>query len=150
MSLDALHFLRRSVVSGKEEENDMKKRISALAGLLLTAAVMFGVWYATKPEPVEGMKHITVEVCHGDGTEKTFKYDTDAEYLGIFLEAEGLIEGGEGPYGIYVSTVDGERAVYEESGCWWGLTCDGESVNTGADQVIIEDGRVYAWIYSGG
>ena len=128
----------------------MKKKILAAVCLVATAAVMFGLWRMTRQDPVEGMKHITVEVCHGDGTEKTFQYETDAEYLGVFLEDEGLIEGEEGPYGIYVSEVDGERAVYEENGCWWGLTCDGETVNTGADQVIIEDGRVYTWIYSEG
>lgn len=123
----------------------MKKRGILAVCLVLAATLMFGAWYLTRPEPVEGMKHITVEVIHGDGSEKTFRYDTDAEYLGAFLEAEGLIEGEEGPYGIYVSAVDGERAVYEESGSWWGLACDGADVNTGADQVIIEDGRTYTW-----
>ena len=127
----------------------MKKKVwLAAVCLVAAAALMFGAWYATRPEPVEGMKHITVEVLHSDGSEKTFAYDTDAEYLGIFLEEEGLIEGEEGPYGIYVSEVDGERAVYDECGCWWGLECDGERVNTGADQVVIEDGRTYTWIYS--
>lgn len=126
----------------------MKKSGILAVCLVLAAALMFGAWYLTRPEPVEGMKHITVEVIHGDGSEKTFRYDTDAEYLGIFLEAEGLIEGEEGPYGIYVSAVDGERAVYEESGSWWGLSCDGTDVNTGADQVIIEDGRTYTWTCS--
>ena len=139
------------VITSEMQENDMKKqRMLSLVGLLLLAAVMLGVWFVTRPDPVDGMKHITVEVIHADGSEKSWEYDTDAEYLGAFLEEEGLIEGAEGPYGIYVHTVDGERAVYEENGCWWGLNCDGESAATGADQVIIEDGRTYTWIYSRG
>lgn len=126
-----------------------KKRSFWVATILLIAAlVMLGVWYATRPAPQEGMKHITVEVCHGDGTTKTFAYDTEEEYLGELLQKAGLISGSESEYGLFVDTVDGEKADYSVNQSWWQLTCNGESSMTGADQVVIEDGGSYAWIYT--
>ena len=35
-----------------------------------------------------------------------FSYETDAVYLDKVLLAEGLIEGDEGEYGLYVTVVD--------------------------------------------
>jgi len=125
-----------------------KKSLLAAAGLVLTVVVMLGVWFSTRPAPREGIKHITVEVCHGNGETKTFAYDTDAEYLGELLQEEGLISGSEGPFGLYVDTVDGETADFTINQSWWQLTCNGESAQTGADQVIIEDGGNYVWIYT--
>jgi hypothetical protein len=125
-----------------------KRSLLAAAGLLAAVLVMLGAWYATRPEAQEGMKHITVEVCHGDGTTNTFTYDTDEEYLGALLKEAGLISGSESEYGLFVDTVDGEKADYSVNQSWWQLTCNGESAMAGADQVIIEDGGSYGWIYT--
>jgi len=125
-----------------------KKSLLATGGLVLAVLVMLGVWYATRPAPQEGMKHITVEVCHGNGTTNTFIYDTDAEYLGELLREEGLLAGSESEFGLFVDTVDGEKADYAVNQSWWQLTCNGESAQTGADQVVIEDGSTYAWVYT--
>lgn len=125
-----------------------KKQVFALTGLLLAVAVMLGVWFAAKEKPQEGMKHITVEVVHGNGTTNTFTYDTDEEYLGALLKEKGLIAGTEDQYGIFVDTVDGEKAVYAENGSWWQFSCNGESAQTGVDQTLIADGSVYTWTYT--
>ena len=45
-------------------------------------------------------KNVTVVVVHGDQSEQTFEYHTDAAYLGEVLEAEQLVEGEMGPYGF--------------------------------------------------
>lgn len=126
----------------------MKKKGLALVGFCLLAAVLLSVWYVSKPEAQSGMKHITVEVVHGDGGQVSFAYDTEEAYLGALLQAEGLISGTEDQYGLFVDTVDGETAVWEENGAWWNLSCNGETAQTGVDQTVIQDGAVYTWTYT--
>ena len=92
----------------------------------------------SRPDTAAGEKQIAIAVIHGDGSENTFSYDTDAEYLGEVLTEEGLAEGTEGPYGMFITTVDGETAD-DSKEQWWCITKDGEMVNTGADQTPIQD-----------
>ena len=125
-----------------------KKQGFALAGLLIAAAVMFGVWHFTQAGPQTGVKHITVEVVHGNGAVNRFTYETEEEYLGALLQKEGLIRGTEDQFGLFVDTVDGEMAVYAENQSWWNLSCNGESAQTGVDQVLIVDGSTYTWTYT--
>ena len=97
----------------------MKKNgrlILAAVVVVLLIAVFAAIWFATRPATTEGSKTITVEVVHKDESTKTFTYHTDAEYLGEVLLAEGLVEGDESEYGLMITTVDGEQAVYETDG----------------------------------
>ena len=129
----------------------MKKNTKILiAGLavLAVAALMAGIWFTTRPETDKGVKEITVEVVHGDGTTKSFTYRTEAEYLGEVLLAEGLAEGEQGEYGLYIVTVDGEDAVYEEDGAYWALYQNGEYAVSGADTTPIQDGDVFQLTYT--
>ena len=129
-----------------------KKRYAVIGAAVFCAlaVLLFVVWNQNRPAAVEGDKAVTVEVVHGDGTEKTFQDQTDEEYLGPLLEAEGLISGTESQYGLFVDTVDGETASYETNGSWWKLSCDGEDAQTGADGVVLTDGGVYTWTYTVG
>lgn len=120
-----------------------KKNLVALLGLLVIIAVFLGSWYMTRTPPVEGDKRITVQVVHGDGTTKDFPITTYAEYLGQAIqEQEGLVEGDQGPYGLYIRVVDGE-ADDESQQKWWCVTKGGESVMTSADTTPIADGEHY-------
>ena len=89
-----------------------------------------------------------MEVVHGDGGSKTFEYRTDEEYLGAVLLAEGLLVGEDGPYGLYILEVDGERAVYEENGAYWSLEVNGEYAMQGADQTPVNDGDAFRLVYT--
>lgn len=129
---------------------EKKRGMTALLLVCVLALAMFGVWKSRQTEPVEGMKTVTVEVTHSDGNEKTFTYETEEEYLGALLEDEGLISGTESAYGLFVDTVDGEKADYDRDGAWWRLTCQGNDAETGADAVLLEDGGVYGWVYTTG
>ncbi len=120
----------------------MKKRILALAlalVLLFSLAACGG-----KKTDTGAKKSITVTVTHGDGSSKDFTVSTDKETLGEALEDEGLIAGEVSTYGLFVQTVDGET-VNADNEEWWCLTKGGESVNTGADSVPVEDGAAYEW-----
>lgn len=129
---------------------EKKRGVTALLLVCVLALAMFGVWKSRQTEPVEGMKTVTVEVTHSDGNEKTFTYETEEEYLGALLEDKGLISGTESAYGLFVDTVDGEKADYDRDGAWWRLTCQGNDAETGADAVLLEDGGVYGWVYTTG
>ena len=120
----------------------------AAIGFLLLLAVLAGVWRFSRPATQDGEKIITVEVVHKDGSEKSFDFQTDHEYLGAFLVEINLISGTESQFGIFVDTVDGETADYAVDHGWWQLLCDGEAAQTGADSVAIKDGSVYTWVYT--
>lgn len=125
-----------------------KKSLIAVAVLVVLAAVMVGVYMLARPEASAGSKHISVTVVHKDGSEKSFSYQTDAEYLAEVLLNEGLISGDEGAYGLYVTTVDGEEANYDVDQSWWCLTKDGNEWMYGVSDTAIADGDKYEWTYT--
>ena len=125
-----------------------RKTVIAVVALALVVALMVGVYVATRPETNVGGKSITVTVIHADGTEKNFAYTTDEEYLGPVLLAEGLAEGETGPYGLTISTVDGETASWEENQSYWALYIGEDYATTGADGVVLTDGGVYKLVYT--
>lgn len=125
-----------------------KKILIAVVALVAVIAVMVGVWFATRPETVEGDKTITVTVVHKDGAEKKFTYHTDEEYLGAVLLTEKLVVGEEGPYGLMISAVDGETADYNVDQGWWQIFIGEESATLGADSIPIKDGDTFKLVYT--
>lgn len=126
-----------------------KKTGIAIAVLVLVIAVFAGIYLGFAPKAVAGSKQVTVEIVHADGTSKEFVCDTEAEYLGDVLKAEKLVEGEDGPYGLYIKTADGET-VDDANQEWWCLTKDGGQVNTSADQTPIQDGEHYELTFTVG
>lgn len=125
-----------------------RKMILGVVALIVVAALLLGVYFVTRPEPVQGAKTFTVTVVHRDETAKTFTYHTDQEYLGQALLNEGLIQGEDGPYGLYVTTVDGETADYDTDGGYWALYQGGEYAMQGIDQTPIADGDAFSLVYT--
>ncbi len=125
-----------------------KKMILALAALVVVAAAFIAVYFATRPETMEGAKAFTVVVEHKDGTSKEFEYRTDEEYVGTVLQEKGLIDGEMGEYGLYIKTVDGEVADYDVDGSYWAFYEGEEYAMTGIDQTPIVDGGVYKLVYT--
>ncbi len=93
------------------------------------------------------------------GTEKTFifeAYDLDGTQLyageitttsatvGEALLEKGLVEGEDGPYGLYVQSVCGVLADYNIDASYWSFLIDGEYAMTGVDKTDIEDGMTYS------
>ena len=128
--------------------NNKKTILIAAVALLVLAGILAGIWYANRPQTDDGTKTITVEVLHGDGSTKSFTYTTTAEYLGEEILSEGLVQGEEGEYGLYILTVDGEDAVYEDDGAYWALYQNGEYATSGADTTPIQDGDVFRFEYT--
>lgn len=122
----------------------MSKKKSLIAGIVLAVMVLAALfcWKSFAPQAVEGDKTITVEVIHGDGSTKEFTIHTDSETLGAALMEEELLVGEEGPYGLFVTAVDGETvdSAKEE---WWNFSKNGEALMTGVDSTMIADGEQY-------
>ncbi len=124
------------------------KLVLAIVALVVVIAALLGVYLATRPQTSQGAKTFTVEVVHADGSSKSFTYHTDEEYLGTVLEAEGLIAGEMGPYGLTIFEVDGERAVWEENGAYWAIFVNGEYGTTGVDITPVNDGDAFKLEYT--
>ena len=128
-----------------------KQVIIASVAFALVVAIFVGVFLIFDPMGIQGKKDITVIVVHSDGTEATFNYTTHAKFLAEVLLDEGLVEGEiSQETGLYIHFADGERAVWELDGAWWGLYIGDESSNFGASKVALTDGGVYKLVYSVG
>ena len=125
-----------------------KKLIVAVLVLIVVMGALFGLYTATRLETAEGAKTITVTVVHGDGTSKDFTYHTDEEYLGAVLMAEDLVVGEMGPYGLMISAVDGEEAVWEVNNAYWALYVGEEYATSGADTTPVYDGSAFKLEYT--
>ena len=125
-----------------------KKLVITIAVIVVLVAALLAVYAATRPAAAAGGKTITVTVVHADGTSKDFTYQTDAEYLGEVLVAEGLVEGEDSEYGLYITKVDGEDAIYEENGSYWALYEGDTYANQSADQTPLTDGGTYSLVYT--
>ncbi len=127
----------------KENSKSLNRKIATAAICLAAiAAVLLLVWRIASPQSVAGGKQITVQVIHGDGSSKDFTLDTQEEYLGPVLVAEGVVEDNQSAYGLYILTADGETAD-ESAQEWWKITKNGGQLNTGADSTPIADGEHY-------
>lgn len=125
-----------------------KKRIIAIVAAVLLIALVATGCSVLSPKTQEGMKSFTLTVVHKDGTSKDMELKSDAEYLGAFLQDEGIITGEEGQYGLYIKEVDGEKAVYEEDNAYWAFYEGEEYALQGIDLTPITDGTVYKLIYT--
>jgi len=119
-----------------------KKNLIVLLVLIVLIAGAALTYVLFSQKPVEGMKTITVDVIHKDGTKKTFRIKTTEEFLRGALEQEDLIKGTDSQFGMFVETVDGEN-VDAGSQEWWCFTQNGESLMTGVDVTPIKDGDHY-------
>lgn len=119
----------------------MKKKSTIIAAVVLVLVVAAaGLLYMKfKPGTTAGEKEVEITVVHGDESQTTFTYDTDAEYLGEVMQDVELVEGEKGEFGLFIKTADGETAD-ESKQQWWCITKGGEQVNTSADTTPIQDG----------
>ena len=94
-------------------------------------------------EPSVAKAEFTFIVVDKDGKETPFTIATDKTYVGEALIDEGLIEGEEGPYGLYLKTVNGQTLDYDTDGMYWSFYVDGEYGLTGVDMNEIVPGTTY-------
>ena len=103
--------------------------------------------YTEDKEFGEGAKTVICEVKAGDKT-VTFTVKTDKKTVGEALIEHGLVEGDEGPYGLYIKKVNGILADYDINQCYWAFYIDGEMAMSGVDGTDIAEGVTYQLVYS--
>lgn len=130
----------------------MKKLFAWILCMVMVLGLCAGCTTATQSgggdQTNEGLKKITVTVVHSDGTSKDFTYETAEKFLGPVLVANGLIEGNDGPYGLEITKVDGEKAVYTEDKAYWALYEGAEYALQGIDTTPVVDGATYKLVYT--
>ena len=93
----------------------------------------------------KGQRVFDFEVTDFDGNVTAFEIHTDKELVGDALEELGLLDGEDGPFGLYVKTVNGITADYDKDGKYWAFYVDGAYASQGVDSTKIEDGKAYAF-----
>lgn len=95
----------------------------------------------------DGEKSITIEV-KAEERSVEFVVRTNADILADALTEHNIISGDEGPYGIYVTHVNGMEADYEENQSFWSLEKDGLQLTTGVSETGIKDGDKFTLVYT--
>lgn len=92
----------------------------------------------------EGNTQFSFTVIDKEGKETSCEIHTDEDSVGAALLKLGVIEGEEGPYGLYVKKVNGITADYDVDSTYWAFYIDGEYGMTGVDATEINAGSSYA------
>ena len=122
--------------------------LSLAAVLIAVTALFLSSCSLGKKDYDTGVKTVTVVVTHKSGEKNEHVIETDAADLGTALTEAGFVEGDDGEYGLYITSVDGEVADYSVDGSFWAITKDGEEIFTGASDTPIADGEHYELTYT--
>ena len=138
----------------------IKTTLSILLALLFTLSLLScntvektGVWenatYRKNMEFGDGSKTVVVEVKAEDQL-ITFTVHTDKNTVGEALLEHKLITGEDGPYGMYIKSVNGITADYDVDQSYWAFYINGEYAMTGVDTTEITEGATYQLAYAKG
>lgn len=112
--------------------------------LLLALVMLFAMTACGKKEaPAAASVSFKVIVTDLDGNESSFEYTSSAASVGEVLVAEGLIEGHETEYGLYIDTVNGITADWDKDQTYWAFYINGEYATTGIDGTEIAADTTY-------
>lgn len=99
----------------------------------------------TEGEVPQALGTFTLTVTFADGSEQVKDYSFYEEGdLGKFLVENGIAEGEDGRYGLYIKSVLGEAHDYEVDQTYWAFYIDGEMAMTGVSDTALTDGANYA------
>lgn len=93
----------------------------------------------------EGETEFIFTVTDIDGKETKFQIHTDKKTVGEALVELDLIEGEDGPYGMYVKTVNGDTYDYDTDGKYWAFYMNGEYAASSVELTDITEGATYSF-----
>ena len=93
----------------------------------------------------QGEMTFTFEAEDKNGAKTVFEIHTDEKTVGEALVKLKLIEGENGPYGLYVKTVNGITLDYDTDGMYWALYVNGDYSMNGVDSVTPVNGSTYTF-----
>ena len=92
----------------------------------------------------------TFVVTDLDGNETTFDITTEKATVGEALLDEGLIAGEDSDFGLYVTSVNGIAADWDNDQTYWAFYIDGEYAMTGVDSTEVTEGATYSFVLTKG
>ncbi|MEE0808543.1 MAG: DUF4430 domain-containing protein [Acutalibacteraceae bacterium] len=116
--------------------NETKDDASSASTLTVTGTVK---------EIGEGATKFSLSITDGEGNEQKYNVSTDEKTVGAALLKLGVIEGDDGPYGLYIKKVNGITADYDTDGTYWSFYVDGAYASKSADQTEITAGAEYSF-----
>ena len=138
------------------KNNSIKKLLALVLAFVLTAAAALAGCSTTPAEttappaetqPVtelgEGAATFELTIVDKEGVTHPYLIHTNVEMVGEALIEEGLIDGEQGPYGMYIKSVLGQKLDYETDGMYWSFYVGSEYAMTGVDQTPITEGEHY-------
>lgn len=93
--------------------------------------------YTENTEMGEGEKSLSLTV-EADGHSVVFTLHTDADTVGAALTEAKLVEGENGPFGLYIKKANGMLADYDIDGTYWSFLHGGEFLMTGVDTTPLK------------
>lgn len=147
-----------------QKKFNFKKLCSLCLCILLVAAMAMLTTACTKSHEGPGLSTSTEDmgvygkgknsfdffVTDKDGKEYFYGINTEKATVGEALLELGLIDGEEGPYGLYVKTVKDVTLDYDKDGMYWAFYIGEEIAPTGVDQTEIVNGTVYRFVATKG
>ena len=111
-----------------------------------------GLWanavYTEDTEVGEGANTVAITVM-AEEKSIVITLKTDETNLGQALRKSGFVQGSDGDYGLYISHVNGIKAVYEEDGAYWSfLDGEGNYMSTGVDGIELTGNDAYQLAYT--
>ncbi|MBR5543068.1 MAG: DUF4430 domain-containing protein [Oscillospiraceae bacterium] len=91
-----------------------------------------------------GENEFYLTVTDTNGNTVGFKVNTDEDIVGKALSSLGIIDGEDGPYGMYIKTVNGQTVDFDRDKKYWAFYIDGEYATAGIDRTEIKNGAIYA------
>ena len=98
--------------------------------------------YTSDKELGNGSKTVQVQVIAGSAS-ITFTIKTDKTTLADAMLEHNLVAGDEGPYGLYIKTVNGILADWDADQSYWEVGINGKAASSGASDIEITDGEHY-------
>ena len=91
----------------------------------------------------EGASNFGLTIIDKEGVTHLYRVHTNVGMVGEALIEVGLIDGEQGPYGMYIKSVLGQTLDYETDGMYWAFYVGGEYAMTGVDQTPVEHDGEY-------
>ena len=126
----------------------MKKALK-IPALILALTLSVALFVACgEPEGPGTEVTFLVEVVDDKGESTEFTVTTTARTLSAALLENGLVEGEEGAYGLYIEKVNGLEANYDVNQSYWAIWIEDEKSFYSASDITPEEGVRYKLVYT--
>lgn len=133
----------------KKTMNKMMRLILCTVLIAVMALMAAGCGSKSAETTAPGVS-FTFVVTDLEGNESTFDITTSKATVGEALLDEGLIVGEDSEFGLYVTSVNGMTADWDNDQTYWAFYIDGEYAMTGVDATEVTEGATYSFVLTKG